>query len=209
MFDPKKENFEETMVKRSSIFDFNKDRKKWLTYLTVVYDINSEIRRNHSEYMQRKAIGAEIAGFTMKENRYPKYVEERLLGNDMDFNRAICEICYFMFNNDYKLLELLVEKYDLAIIEQRTSIKTLTDKDRKNLQGMKSDIEELEGKIFGGEETLNLRRALYEGVDNLKDRLPRKEVEMDEFEKNGLELWSPFKNYKPDKLKFVGDKIPE
>jgi hypothetical protein len=210
-FDPKSPDFEEIMVKRSTIFDFPKDRKNWLTYLCVVYDVQSEVRRNNSEYMQRKLIGAEIAGFDRKEKtgHFDKYVEERLLGEDEDFNRAICEIVYFMFNNDYKLLELLVDKFDLAIIEQRTSLKSITDKDRKLLQVMKSDIEELEQKIFSGKETLNLRKSLYEGVDNLKDKLPRKENEMKEFEKNGLELWSPFKGYKPDKLRFVGDKIPE
>ena len=210
MFDPKSDDFEEKMVRRSTMFDFQEDRRKWLTYLTLVYDINSEIRRNNAEYMQRKLIGAETAGFKLsKEGRFEKYVENRLLGTDMDFNRAICEFAYFMYNNDYKLLELLAEKFDLAIVEQRMALKVITDKDRKNIHGMKDDIEVLERKIFGGEETIDLKRALYEGIDNLKDKLPRKENEIKEFEENGLELRSPFKNYKPAPLKFVGDKIPE
>ena len=209
--DPKDKDFENKMTEKSDIFRLPKDRKRLLAYLVLVYDIKSEIRRNHPELTQRKIIAAEAIGFERNKEtgHYDPYIEDCLLGKNDDFNRAICEYLYFNFNNDYKLLELLIDKYDYAIEDQRRKMQVLKDSERKNLQNMKADIEELEHKVFGGEETINLKRMLYEGVDNMKDPLPRKENEMDEFERDGLMSRSPFKNYIPAPLKFVGDKVPK
>jgi hypothetical protein len=271
VFDPKSKDFEEKVLLEVDSADLSKDRKKWFTYLSIVYDPASEIRRNHREYIQRKFIAAQIAGFELDESgRFSNKTEEKLLKQDRNFNKVVCNFCRVILNKDYELYELLIEKFNLEIRKRQDSGEPLDETGRKNLQAMKADIEELEIKIFGGEESVglkdqlynhlleflldkyhqgievhknsdkslsnkdrqllqniksdieilektilgivevDLKKQLYEGVDSVKDPLPRKEVEMVEFEKNGLMPYSPYGlTYKPDKLRFVGDKIPQ
>jgi hypothetical protein len=208
IFDPKKNGFELEMVDRSYVFDLESERKQWLTYITVVYDLNSEIRRNTREYNQRKIEGAQIAGFNMVDGEFQKGVEDVLLGKNEDFNRAVVQYVYYNYNNDYKLLYVLEESYNRAIFDQGSKLKVVSEKDRKNLTETKLQIEELEERLFGGHETLDMRKALYEGTENIRTRMLRKEGEMEEYEINGLDGFSPYGKYRPEKLTFVGDRIP-
>ena len=41
IFDPKDSDFEKKLIDRSPVFELPTNRKKWLTYITLVYDINS------------------------------------------------------------------------------------------------------------------------------------------------------------------------
>lgn len=206
--DPKSKTFYKDMVAKSTVFDLGDERV--LTYITLVYDTASEVRRNYKEYILRKIQAAETAGFSRDKgtNRFDKQVEDMLLGEISDVNRAIVQYVYFMFSNDYKLLYVLEEKFNEATDQHSTLKSGFTSKDQKLLTDMKDQIEELEAKIFGGAEVINLRKALYEGTDNARVRI-RKENEMDQFEKDGLDSWSPYPNYRPEKLKFVGDVIPK
>ncbi|MBN1683739.1 hypothetical protein JW865_09340 [Candidatus Bathyarchaeota archaeon] len=207
IFNPKKPEFEQQMIDRSNVFDLKWRRKDWLTYITIVYDLNSELRRNTREYIQRKVDGAKIAGFEMKNGSFDKRVENILLGENEEFNRAVVEYVYYNFNNDYKLLYILEESYNKAIRDQGSKLQVLGDKDRKNLTETKIQIEGLEQVLFGGVETINMKKALYEGTEAARTRL-RREDEMKMFEENGLDPWNPFPGYKVEKLECVGDKIP-
>lgn len=208
--DPKSVDFEKELISRSSIFDLKKNKKKWLTYIALVYDVQSELRRNNRDSINRKFEGAKLAGFELNDDgHFSKDIEDILLGKDDHFNQAVNQFVYYQFNNDYKLLYVLEEKYDIQIKEQAMSLKPITAKDRENLTETKNQIEELIDKIFGGTETINMLKALYQGLDNVRDRIPRLEVAVDEYEKNGLDPYCPFPNkYRPNKLKFVGDSIP-
>jgi len=269
IFNPKSPDFEDKLVSVNPIFNLSRNRKKWLTYLAICYDVNSEIRRNHPEYMQRKFLSAQIAGFKLDEQsgKFTKYVEARLLKQDEEFNKVVSEFCRKVINKDYELYELLIDKFNLELEKRNASGDTLDETGRKNLQAMKKDIEDLEKIIFGGEESVelknqlynnlldfllkkysqgiqlhknsdkslsgkdrqllqkikadievleknmlgeevDLKKLLYEGVESLKDPLPRKEKEMELWEKDGLKDWNPYGNYIPEKLKFVGDEIP-
>jgi len=173
-----------------------------------MYDLNSEIRRNFKDYNNRKFEAAKIAGFEVEEGRFKKDVENTLLGEDENFNKAVIQMVYYSFNNDYKLLFILEEQYNKSMSEYSSKIVDFDEKSRKLLTTMKEQIEEIENKIFGGGETINLRKALYSGIDSTRSRLPRKENELIEFEENGLIDYSPYGSYQPSKLKFVGDRIP-
>lgn len=207
IFDPKDKDFERKMIERSDIFDLKWRRKEWLTYIALCFDLNSELRRNIREDNQRKIKSAIAAGFSMDNNKFDKRVEDTLIGLDEDFNRAVIEYIYYNFSNDYKLLYVLKESYDYAIREQGKGLSIISDKERKNLTETKNQIEQLEKVLFGGNETINLKRNLYEGLENSGLRI-RREDEMKEWEKNGLDPCNPFPGYKVDKLKFVGDKVP-
>lgn len=208
LFDPKSEDFEERMLSRSSIFDLKKHRKKYLTYIALMYDIQSELRRNNKDYNNRKFEAGKIAGFELENGRFNKDVEDTLLGEDDNFNKAVIQMVYYSFNNDYKLLFILEEQYNKAMSEYSSKIVDFDEKSRKLLTTMKEQIEEIENKIFGGTETINLRKALYSGIDATRSRLPRVENVLIEFEENGLIDYSPYPGYFPEKLKFVGDTLP-
>ena len=211
LFDPKDPDFEKKMIDRSPVFQLPRNRKKWLTYITLVYDMNSEIRRNQPHYIERKSTAATIVGFEKNKDsgRFEPIVEAALLSKDETLNKAVVQFVYYCFNNNYKLLYVLSERYDDAIRAQSMPGVSFGEADRKHLTAMQADIEALEEKIFGGAETMDMKKSLYEGIDNARERLPRKEEEIEQYEKNGLELYNPYKGYKPGKIKFVGDKIPE
>jgi hypothetical protein len=207
IFDPKAEDFEQSMIAKSEIFNLKKSRKKYLTYITLLYDPQSELRRNNKDYYNRKFECGKLAGFELKEGSFDKEVESTFMGDNDSFNRAVVQYIYYSFNNDYKLLFILEEQYNNAMRDY-FKISEFDEKSRKLLTTMKDQIEELETKIFGGTETINTRKALYAGLDSTRERLPRKENELIEFEENGLVDYSPHPGYFPEKLKFIGDKIP-
>jgi hypothetical protein len=274
LFDPKDEDFEAKMTKKSNVFDLKSNRKEWLTYICVLYDPHSYLRNNIKDYITRKYEAAIISGFKLgKDNKFDISIEDKLVSEDDDFNKVICKYVSYAYKNDLNLLELLIDKYDLEIDTQHDRLGSLDNKARKNLWGMKDDIEQIDVKIFGGEETvrfkkifyekidhkylqllvdsynfeikkrksndsslssgerenlkgmrqdiedlevkifsgeevINMRKALYSGVDSQRDKMPRLEQMLKQFEEDGLESWSPYeKGYKPEKLKFVGDVI--
>ena len=210
LFDPKEKDFVSNMIKRSAAFDLELgiNVKMLLTYVALVYDINSEIRRNaRLDYSQRKVEGAITTGFSMKNKRFAKDVERLLLGEDDSFNRAIVEYVCLSLNNDYKLLYVLEENYNDMIKDHSNSVKKFTNNDRKLLTEMSGQIKGLESLLFGGQEVMNARRALYEGTEAIRDRF-RLEDAVEKQEKDGLEDWNPFPGYTPDNLSFVGDVIP-
>lgn len=209
LFDPKDPEFENKMVERNSVFDFPKNRREWLTYIVVMYDIKSELRVNIKDLMQRKLEAGMLAGFKLKHGEFEQQVELGLLGKNEEINKAIVQYIYYMFSNDYKYLFILEENFYRAIQEQSNRLKVINKAELAAIDHMKEKIEEIEYKLFEGEETISLRKILYMGIENARDRLPRKEEEMKEYQKNGLVNYEPFPNYKPDPLKFVGDEIPE
>ena len=67
--DPKKGGFVRQMTDLNPVFDIRiVDKRKWLTYLTLMYDPRSEIRRNVRDYMNRKYDAAIISGSVTKLN---------------------------------------------------------------------------------------------------------------------------------------------
>ena len=205
LFNVKEKGFAKKMIERSPVFDFNDD--KILIYIVLVYDLNSEIRRNIKEYLRRKTEAGEAAGFLRDEKTgfFEKRIEDMMVGENDQFNKAVVQYTSWMFERNYKHLVVLEFNYHKLAIE---SMKKWDSKSNTLIMDMKNEMDVIEKGLFGGEEVMNMRRALYEGTDRTRLRL-RKENEIDEFELNGLTDWSPYGDYKPYKLTFVGDVIPK
>ena len=210
LFDPKKEGFEQEMIDRSPVFDIKSiDRRKALTYIILAFDINSEVRRNQRELLQRKSIAAQIAGFKTTNNFFDEDAEDMIVGENDEVNKAIVEYVYLMFNNDYKLLYVLEERYNETMALYKTTARAFSEGDRKHLTNMKEQIEEIESVLFGGTEVLNVRKALYEGIDGARLRIRAEDrVENKKLDPT-LDIFNPFPGYKTPKLRFAGDKIPD
>jgi hypothetical protein len=202
LFNPKEKGFEKKMISRSKVFDFGDVRIN--AYIILVYDINSEFRKNIREYLRRKTEVGILVGFKFEKGVFEKKVEDMLVGENDQFNKAMIEYVSYLYERDYKHLVILEFNYHKLSIE---SLKVWDAKVKALMGDMKDEMEYIEKKLFGGEETMNARRSLYEGTERTRLRI-RKEDEIEEFELNGLSEWNPYGDYTPEKLKFVGDKIP-
>jgi hypothetical protein len=205
LFNVKEKDFASKMIKRSAVFDFKDE--KILIYIVLVYDLNSEIRRNIKEYLRRKTEAGEAAGFKRDEKTgfFEKKIEDMMVGENDQFNKAVIQYTSWMYERDFKHLVVLEFNYHKLAIE---SMQKWDSKSNTLMMDMKNEMQIIEDKLFGGEEVMNMRRALYEGTDRTRLRL-RKENEIDEFELNGLVDWSPYGDYKPELIKFGGDHIPD
>jgi hypothetical protein len=202
LFNPLIKGFDDEMIKRSKVFDMGDPRI--LTYIILVYDLQSEYRRNIKEYLRRKTEAGMSAGFKMKDGIFDRKIEDMMVGESEQFNKAVIEYVSWMHERNYKHLVVLEFNYHKLAIE---SMKTWDKKRMDLMTEMKDEMEKIELVLFGGEEVQNMRLALYAGTERTKLRI-RKEDELEEFELNGLRDWSPYGDYIPQKLKFVGDYIP-
>lgn len=215
-FDPKKPTFEEDLIKESKVFDLSLkgiNRKKALTYIVLMWDINSEILRSGKDYIVRKYESATAAGFNLhevdtstgKRMVFSKAAEDLFVGENEHFNKAVIQYVSFMHSLEYIRYVVLTYQYNKLAQE---SLKSMSDKDNTFMRNMLDDMRELEKGLFSDEEVKSVRKSLYEGTSRTLLKL-RPEDEVDEYAINGLADWGPYSDYIPNKLYFVGDEIPK
>jgi hypothetical protein len=214
LVDPKKKNFIDEMVKLSNIFDFSVrgiGHKKLLIYITLMYDMWSYFRRDVKSFPQRKYEAAVCAGFALKEDgTFDDKIERVLVGSDDDFNKAVVQYVSLHYNLEYAKLVIYEYNYYKLI---HKSFSQFDDRGnmRKLIDDLSNDINALEVKIFGGEETMSARKALYEGTSRSRLNL-RPEQMVEEFAINKLRHLSPWGNYdlsRAAEVNFVGDSLPK
>jgi hypothetical protein len=210
--DPKSQSFVENMIKRSKVFDLHiakLKQKTILTYLVLVYDKESYFRKDIKSYLERKYKAGILVGFHMSDGRFDKEVEEVLIGENEDFNRALVQYISLQYDveygrlvvyehNYYKMLDTAIKKWD-----DKGNLKSL-------IEDTANDIRKLEIAIFGGEEIINTKRALYEGTAQTGLRIRPEDI-VERISMNQLEDLSPWGNYNlssANVVKFVGDKQP-
>lgn len=212
--DPQKRDFVKNMESRSSAFVFDissVDYKKSLIYITLMYDKESYFRKGISNYLERKYEAGITAGFVLQpDNQFAKPVESALIGNRDEFNRAIIQYISLQYDLEYaKLVVYELEYYKLLM----RAMKEMDRKGdtKKQIDSINNEIRELEKKIFGGEEVINVRKALYEGTARTRLRL-RPEDMNDEYAINKLTNLSPWGDYNLDianVVNFAGDETPK
>jgi hypothetical protein len=211
--DPKKNLFVERMIARSPVFNLEIPRvnkKKLLVYLVLTYDKESYFRKDIKSYLERKYNAGIAAGFSVTDNTFGKEVEDVLVGENDKFNRALIQYVSLQYDieygrlivyelNYYKMLEQSIKKWD-----ERGNLKSL-------IEGTAGDIRKLEADIFGGEEVLNVRKALYEGTAQSRLRFRPEDI-AEGIIMNQLKDLSPWGDYNLDfanVVTFVGDKEPK
>ena len=153
-----------------------KDKAKFIAYLILVYDKNSEyFIRNADNLYQRKKIVAEKVGFKLDEaGHFEKYVEEVLTGEREEFNLAMLRYVRFANIPDLPVLIKSIELLDYEMSAKLPSDPVKRDKVRSNIKNLLKDIEELEIRIFTGRESEKARETLYKLIDGF--RVPRPET---------------------------------
>jgi len=180
---------------------------KILAYIILAYDLKSDIRKEYPSRNQQKVEAAKLAGFKFTLNQFDKSVEEILIGDHYDVDKAIVKYLSFFGKPELMALEFLYNKMNDLLYQQR---KGDDEKDsHKTIIFLKDNINELTEIIFGGVETITARSALYEFIqknstisvrpENIGEKLADGEVPLDGYNPYGDE-------YEIPKMKYLGSK---
>lgn len=185
--------------------DFGVDKAKFISYVILLFDFNTPLRKEVQLFYRRKAEAAIMAGFKIAKGRFDKEVEDMLIGENKECNIAISRYLSLFGLPEY--MELMGLESMLAF-EMQNALKFSESQDfqvtRKNMKELTERINELTLVLFGGKEALEARKALYEFTE--KDRLrirPEHIAEDLEAGKPILDGYNPYGEYKPSKLKFT------
>jgi hypothetical protein len=181
----------ETIKKLENYAEFQfqiKDKPKFIAYLILVYDRNSDLFLMHADNLyQRKKEAALLVGFKLdKDKHFDEHVEQVLLGENADFNLAL-----FRYTRLSGIPDLPVLIKYLEMLDTELSIPLSGKaKDRgdvmKNIDTLRAKIEELEVRIFTGKETEAARETLYSLIEKI--RAPRPENMAEDIENKTLDL---------------------
>ena len=209
-FDPKSPGFIKNMNKfpEFKLKSLGDNREKYLVYIAMMYDKNSELSKNNEyTYWQKKKIAAEMAGFKLIDGRFEVEVEDALFSKNEDFVKAM--IRYLRFQHMPKFTQL---KY-YEMLNDQLAMNAMMNQDNdamKKVTELTKEIAVLTDDIFGGEESYRAIEKLYADVDEIDISGIRAEGVAKKLEEGGkLEEFSPYPNYdSTGDIKFEGDEIP-
>lgn len=151
------------------------NKKKIVSYIILMFDFNTPLREDILDYNERKRTAALLAGFKVGDGGYfKKEIEDALIGQNDDVNRAIIRYTMLFSNPDYMML---VSFYDMFFRENEEAFKSGATKTKiENIDKLNKAIKKLTKEIFGGEESVNLRKALYGSADEMRVALKPEDV---------------------------------
>jgi hypothetical protein len=209
---PKSPDFVEKLEKVSDYFKVELpkgiNKKRFLTFVSLMLDPNSELRKNIPSLPQRKTLAALCAGFTLdKDNRFPKEVEDVLLGSDPNAARIMGEYCMLSQGIDF-----LVYTAYVRIFSDVVAMSFNPDKAKDSvtlISKIKSEIDSIEQKIFAGDETDKMRKSLYLSSKSISLNIQPEDI-VDRISRgDDLSDMNPYGDYKPNKLTYAGEDSPE
>ena len=150
-------------------------KKQILRYIILQYDKNTPLRYYYPNYYKRKMNAAVMAGFprNAKTGRFSESVKDILIGNNDGVNRAIVRYVMQFFDNDYLMLVLWNEILGsrAADLMKTKNDKNLSQTHIKAIKDIRTEIDTLTQKVFGGKENKNLEEELYKALEVEKDAL--------------------------------------
>lgn len=219
LFDPNKSSLLKDVEKYE---EFNKDlthrmsRKAVLTYIILMYDQASPLRREIRSLPARKGTALQVAGFkTDKNGRFEVHVEKILEGVNQDVNAMIVK--YLLLQNSPSFMKLVL--YELMLARESAKIINgvyKTPEAMKSIDGLTDSIDKLTEEVIGGRgEAEPILAAIYQEVTKNIDVSPETISEYivesgdlpEEF--NPYNVWREkdgrlMEEYKVDKIKYVG-----
>lgn len=202
---------EKTISKLETYDEFNEsfgkvNKGKVIVYIILVYDINSQLRREIPYFNQRKIVAGELAEFPKNSSgKFLEIYEDVMIGLNKKVNNAISK--YIILFADPKYINL-VYYWSILTSEYENITGYKESRDYKNtianIEKLEIKIKECTDYLFGGNEIKDIRRALYEQVERENLRLRPEDIAMADNVDELIE--SPYGDYKPDKLKYLGNK---
>lgn len=204
-FNPFAENIVDIFEEEYGQVDFGVDKKKSIIYLILMYDLNSPLIKQYPDIIERRLKIAELAEFPKKKNVFVQEYEDLMVGDNENFNKASYQYIRSFGSPEFIALQMFWKYFGEQYVN---SSKIYSQKDYKesiaNIKSLLIDINNLTDEIFSGKESINMRMALYKGME--KDiKMPRPEAiamaeNLDEL------ILNPYGDYKPEELKFKSNK---
>lgn len=213
LYDPFSKTLFEDLASKYVEFE-ELDGKKWkkwkneiCKFIVLCYDANGNLFKKYQNLMERKRLGAILAGFKTGANgKYKDEIETIIMLQDETL--AKCVMRYIIAQGSPNIIAMIAE---LTVIASETyAIQTGTSSKIKdsilNIRTATKEIDRLKDVLYGGDELENVAKYLYEDV--MAEALYRPESFVKRID-NGDDLsdCNPYgEDYKVDKMKFVGDE---
>lgn len=219
MFDPFDNKKLETLKQYPEFKDIpmiHKSGGNLYTYISLSYDINSDLIKEFPIRAQQRYEAAKMSGFKIAANGFDKTVEECFLCTDYDFDKAVIKFVSLFGSHEwtaYQIYQLQLENIHYGIRKGDAS-KQISENTEKVLKA----LEDIRNKLFFTDNTRELRKAFYDFMAKSVSVMPTPENIVDmmeqypdtlEFQKEVLgeymgEGYNPTKD--PKYLKFKSHK---
>lgn len=205
LFNPTSKNLVKDMSGyKEFAVDFGLNRQKVLKYIILAYDMNSPLRDIYMDIWERKRAAAIAAGFkTGRDGRFEAAVEDMLVGENKAVNIAVAK--YITLHGLPEYTAMIAYQTGLHLEMLKVQNGNITQNITKNINLLNSYLNEVTEYIFGGKDVVNVRQALYAMSEH--DRFPLPDDVVRRIAAGDmLDDYNPYKNYKVDELRFIGDE---
>lgn len=213
VYDP----FAEDLVEQLSVFgefstswgDADKYKTELARYIVICYDFNSPMRFRYGDLWDRKRESAVLAGVPVHSSgSFMRPAEDAIIGKNDAVTLAVTKYLMLFGKPALVMLEAALAQFHS---ETTLMLKGGGDKDTvKVAREMKGYIEELTKELYGGDEIIEVRKRLYQKMEQRRVQV-RPEDFVERIAKgDDLLDGSPYgADYKVDGMKFLSDEVPE
>lgn len=185
-------------------------KEEVLRYIIIMYDLKSPYRQMYPDHMDRKREAALRAGFALGVHKtFSNWVEDMLVGQNEEVNVAIVKYLMLFGIPELTALEGCISQF---VAESEKMMKRKGDMKTYQLQkALMHDMDRYENKIFGGQEALDMRKALYQNLEQRRRAVRPEDIakRLKDNPSDKLDDFSPYgEDYQVEPLKFIGDEPP-
>jgi len=215
-FDPNHHKFYEDICEDMPSFKEYDDgltiqmRIRVFAWIVVMYDMNTQLRREIKDLYKRKVYAGNITGLTPHKvsGKYAEWVEKIFTGQNKVVNDLIVKYIVSFSSPEYTQLMAHIAMQETVLYKIIAGNATkdnqlMFDSSTKIITGL------TRGLYGSGErdEIVEARRALYKQVAlDLSDMRPESVARTMQIDGELPEGWSPYGDYLPNEIKFVSDQ---
>lgn len=146
--------------------ELEKRKKSILRYIILYYDKNTPLRIMFSDEWKRKIEAAEMAGFKIKQQKrkLTPAIQDIMICKNPAVNRMIVRYVIYFYDQDYMRLTIFKEMY-AAMARGKIKADSVSSGDIKAVNELAENISNLQRKLFGGNESRDLREELYKVLE--------------------------------------------
>lgn len=184
--------------------------KSFFVYVVLTYDIESPFVIRYRDWAQRRRESAKLCNFPKEDDKYHPEVEDIILGMNRKANKIILNYLFLQSDLDfinYQSYQSLFYRQSLAAMETTFDNPGHYDKLKNNIDELSRDIKQLQTAIFQGDETKELRKALYDYVMQMSLDIRPEDIAERKHKGEPIVDEPPYPNgYDVDKMRFIGDE---
>ena len=187
------------------------DTSQIIRYLVACYDKESPLVNSYKKrWAIKKRESAIAAGFKPDDSgSFTDEVHDLILCKNDEINKVILRYLYLQHDRLFQTYVIYSEMYlhqSREILKYDFQQPAHAKAAKENLDTLNKDIEELEFKIFSGEETKVLKDMLYEESGNLLNDLRPERIAIRLEQGLPAVDYNPYGNYKKEPMRFIGDE---